>query len=189
MIKKTISFVDFNNTTRSEEHYFNLTKADVVQMELGAKGNSLTEYLQQVVNSENGAELLAVLDDFLSKSYGVKSVDGRNFMKSPEIYAQFRSSNAYSEFFMEMLENPTEMARFFTELINVNSAVNPDLSPSEQARQASEALMQGRKAAETKSTSFVKTPDVPTMLSNPDSVQSMTTAELEALLEQKRAGQ
>lgn len=130
MLKKTIAFTDFDGVQRVEDHYFNLTKAELFEMEVSADGNSFQEYLQKIVEANEGKQIMAVFKEILEKSYGVRSDDGKRFMKSKEIFKAFTETEAYSEFFFELVTDAEKMSAFTTGLMPVevrNEASAEDL--------------------------------------------------------------
>lgn len=104
MLRKVIKYTDFNGIEREEPFYFNLTKAEMMEMELSVDGG-FTEFLTKVVEIKDGKELMKLFKNFILKAYGKKSDDGKRFVKSEEIAKEFESSAAYSELFMELLSN------------------------------------------------------------------------------------
>lgn len=104
MLKKTIKYVDYNGETHEEEYYFNLSKAEVMEMQLGTAGG-FAEHLQKLVNTKDVPAITKAFKDLILASYGVKSDDGKRFIKSPEIRDAFVQSEAYSELFMELIQN------------------------------------------------------------------------------------
>lgn len=116
MLKKTIKFTDFDGIEREETFYFNLTKAEVAEMELSEKGG-LGKLLEKIVAEKDNGKILDYFKDFIKRSYGEKSLDGRKFMKSPEILADFMATEAYSVLFMELAENPDAAAKFVNAII------------------------------------------------------------------------
>lgn len=111
MLKKTITFTDFNGTERTEDFYFNLTKAEITEMELSTNGG-LDQYIQGIVAAQDSAQIIALFKELICKSYGQKSLDGRKFVKTPEILQDFISTEAFSELYMELATN-TEAATAF----------------------------------------------------------------------------
>lgn len=120
MLKKTIKYTDFNGNEVSEDFYFNLTKAEVAEMELsathldadGKASGGMQEMLQSVVNSGSGKRIIEVFKEILSKSYGVRSEDGKRFIKSDQLFEEFTQTAAYSEFFMELITEADSAADF-----------------------------------------------------------------------------
>ena len=111
MFKKTISYVDFDGNERTEDFYFNLTKAELTEMEFGTDGG-LTKTLLNIIATNDEKRLVEHFKKIIQKSYGVKSLDGRRFIKTPEVIDEFMQTEAYSIFFME-LANDAEAATAF----------------------------------------------------------------------------
>ena len=124
MIKKTITYSDFNGNERTEDFYFNLTKAEITKMELSTKGG-LAEMIQRIVAAQDTPAIIEVFEDLIKRSYGVKTPDGRGFVKRAEDLEAFMATEAYSELFMELATNADAAAKF------VNGVV-----PADMAKQA-----------------------------------------------------
>lgn len=116
MIKKTITYTDYNGVERTEDHYFNLTKTELVRMELGKTGG-LSDYMTGLINAQDVPALMNIFEQFVQKAYGKKSEDGRRFMKSPEITASFVETEAYDQLFWDLFNNAGEAAAFFNAII------------------------------------------------------------------------
>jgi len=111
MYKKTIKYTDYNGTEREEEYCFNISKAELATMELSIDGG-MENYLKDIIAKKNGAEIMRVFTDIIRKAYGVKSLDGRRFQKSPELSDEFMQTEAYSELFMELVTDSKAAAEF-----------------------------------------------------------------------------
>ena len=111
MITKTITTTDYNGVEYTEEFRFNLTKAELMEWELSIPGG-LTGRIKAVTDSKNAPELIKLFRELIKKSYGVKSADGRRFIKSEELYAAFEQTEAYSEIFMELITDADKAAAF-----------------------------------------------------------------------------
>lgn len=120
MVKKTIKYTDYNGEEREEDFYFNLTKPELIGLELGEEG-TLTEYLRTIVRSKDARKVFEIINKIIGKAYGKKSPDGRRFMKSEEITKEFLETEAYVEFYMELLSDPDKAAEF------VRSILPPDM--------------------------------------------------------------
>ena len=116
MLKKTIKYVDFNGVEQSEDHYFNLSKAEVAELELSTKGG-LAESLKELVASEDGAAIVGKFKEIILMAYGIKSPDGRRFIKTDELTTEFTQTNAYSELFMLLATNAEEAAAFMNGVV------------------------------------------------------------------------
>jgi len=103
MLKKTISYEDYNGVQRTEDFFFNLSKSEIAEMELGVDGG-LSELLKKIIATKNNKELMAQFKKLILTAYGEKSADGKRFIKSPEISEAFSQTEAYSELFFELMD-------------------------------------------------------------------------------------
>lgn len=116
MLKKTITYTDYNDVERTEDHYFNLSKAEIVMMENSVIGG-MKQRLEKIVQSQDNVEIMEVFKDLIRRSYGVKSDDGRRFIKSEAIYMEFEQTEAYSELVLELLGNPDKASEFINAIL------------------------------------------------------------------------
>ena len=121
MLKKTITYEDYNGVERKEDFYFNLTEAEVMEMELSTKGG-LTEMINRIVAAQDAPAIVKIFKDLILKAYGVKSPDGKRFIKSTELSTEFSQTEAYSDLFMELATNDKAGAEF------INGIVPADIS-------------------------------------------------------------
>lgn len=111
MIKKNISFTDYNGNQRSEDFYFNLTKAEIAEMELSTVGG-LTQMLRGMIAAQDMPAIVKFVKELILKSYGKKSPDGKRFIKSEELSEEFMQTEAYSQLFMELATDADATAKF-----------------------------------------------------------------------------
>lgn len=115
MIKKTVTYTDYNGVERTENFYFNMSKAEVMEMELSTAGG-MAESIQKIVDAKDAPAIIRVFKELVLKAYGVKSDDGRRFMKvKPDgtMYAdEFKETEAYSQIFMELATDADKAAEF-----------------------------------------------------------------------------
>ena len=111
MIKKTIKYEDYNGNEREEEFYFNLSNAELTKMELGVEGG-LSERLKKVLATKDTPQILKVFEEIINKAYGVKSDDGKRFIKSKELLEEFTQTEAYSQLFVELATNENSAQEF-----------------------------------------------------------------------------
>lgn len=116
MLKKTITYTDYNGTERTEDFYFNLTKAELMEMEMETVGG-LENKLKKIVAAQDTPQIIEVFKDIIGRSYGEKSDDGKRFIKSPEITNAFFQTEAYSELFMEMATDDKAAAAFINGIV------------------------------------------------------------------------
>lgn len=119
MIKKTMKYENYNGEMVEEDFYFNLTKAELLDMEIQYEG-SMTDYIKKIINSKDVSKLMDLFKEIIHKSYGVKSPDGRRFMKSPEILADFLQTEAYSELFVKLATDADEATAFVNGIVPKN---------------------------------------------------------------------
>ena len=121
MLKKTITYTDYNNVERTEDFYFNLTQAEIMEMELSTTGG-MTEMIQKIVAAQDTPALVKIFKDFILKAYGEKSPDGKRFVKSDEIASAFAQTEAYSQLFMELATDANAAAKFINGIIPGDAA-------------------------------------------------------------------
>ena len=111
MIKKTITYTDYNGNQRTESFWFNLTKAEVTRMEMSVQGG-MAEMIDRIIDAQDAPSLISTFETMIQRSYGVKTPDGRGFVKKSEDLEAFMATEAYSELFMELVTNATAAAEF-----------------------------------------------------------------------------
>lgn len=116
MLKKHIEYTDFNGAVRKEDHYFNLSKSELMKMEMGTTGG-WSDWVKQIVNAQDVPTLMKVFEEVLRKSYGRKTLDGRGFEKSDAIWLEFYQSGAYDTLFMELLTDADAAQKFINGII------------------------------------------------------------------------
>lgn len=123
MLKKTIKYTDYNENEREEDFFFNLSKAEIMEMEMSTTGG-LSEMIQNIVKSQDAPAIIKIFKDLVLKAYGVKSPDGKQFIKSEELSKAFSQTEAYSILFMELATDADAAAAF------VNGIVPKDVDTS-----------------------------------------------------------
>ncbi len=116
MLKKTVKYTDFDGNERTEDFYFNLTKAELMELELSVEGG-LQKQIDKIIASQSVPEIVKIFKTLVLKAYGEKSDDGRRFMKTDEITQAFKETQAYSDIFMELSTDDKEAAAFIQGII------------------------------------------------------------------------
>lgn len=116
MLKKTITYVDYDGVERTEDFYFNLSKAELTEMELSQEGG-FVNMLERIVAAKDSKRIIEELKTIVLKSYGEKSLDGRRFIKSEELSKAFSQTEAYNILFMEFFTDPDAAADFVNGII------------------------------------------------------------------------
>lgn len=118
MYVEKIKYVDYNGNERTDTLYFNLTKTEILRMDLTIADGNLSEYLKTIAESKNGQEIIDMFDKVLRAAYGVKSADGKRFEKSDDIYKAFTETEAYNEFFYRLVTDAEYAGKFVDGIIS-----------------------------------------------------------------------
>ena len=121
MLKKTITYTDFNGNEVSEDYFFHLSKAELVELEMSHQGG-LSESLGRIVAAEDTKAIIAEFKNILLGSYGQKSIDGKRFVKNQTLRDEFESSEAYSTLFMELVTDTNAAIEFINGVIPAGMA-------------------------------------------------------------------
>lgn len=121
MLKKNIKYVDYDGNDRAEDFYFNLNKAEVIELQLGTVGG-LTKTLEKIVQEKDTSRIIEYFKTIILKAYGEKSADGRRFIKSQELRDAFEQTEAYSELFMELASDAKMAAEFINGVLPKEAA-------------------------------------------------------------------
>jgi len=116
MLKKTITYTDYNGVERTEDFYFNLTKAELMEMEIGTTGG-MADMIKRIVDAKDAPAIIKIFKELVLKAYGEKSADGKRFVKSEEISNGFAQTEAYSQLFMELATDADAAAAFVNGII------------------------------------------------------------------------
>lgn len=128
MYKKTITYTDYNGVERTEEFLFNLSKAELAEMELSKVGG-YKAYIEQIIKSDDREEILDTFKTLILNSYGEKDESGKRFIKSDELSTAFSQTEAYSNLFMELITDADAAAAF------VNGIVPPEIRQESEKAQ------------------------------------------------------
>lgn len=121
MLKKTMEYTDYNGVTRKETFYFNLTKAEIMEMEMSTDGG-FAEMIQRVVDAKDAPTIIKIFKELILKAYGEKSDDGKRLIKSEELSTAFSQTEAYSDLFMELSTDANAAAAFVNGIIPADAA-------------------------------------------------------------------
>lgn len=116
MLKKTITYRDYNDVERSEDYYFNISRAELVLME-NSRAGGMKAYYERIVQAKDDVAIMECFKELIHMSIGVKSDDGKRFVKSEEIAAAFEQSEAYSELLMELFSDPEIALDFMAKIM------------------------------------------------------------------------
>lgn len=128
MYKTTVKYTDFNGQEREEQLYFNLSKSEMMEMELSTQAG-VEEMLRMMIATKDNAKIVQTYKDLILKSYGIKSEDGTRFIKTKELREAFEQSAAYDQLFMDLLSDTNKQVAFINGVV---SGVNmPEMKEEE----------------------------------------------------------
>lgn len=123
MLKKTITYTDYNGLERTEDFYFNLTKAEAAEMMMSTS-EGFDKMILRIVEENDAPAIIKVFKELILKAYGVKSSDGKRFIKSKELSDEFSQTEAYSQLFMELASDADAAAAFINNVLPVNQTAD-----------------------------------------------------------------
>lgn len=126
MLKQTITYKDCNDNTRTEDFWFNLSKAEIAELQFGVEGG-LGEYMRRIVSAQDIPAIIKLIKELIGKAYGMPSADGRRFVKSKELTEEFFQTEAYSQLFIEISTNAEAAAKFVSGIIPAEIAKQIDI--------------------------------------------------------------
>lgn len=116
MIKKTITYTDFDDVEHTEDYYFHLTKGDLVDWTTEGDGD-LVDKLTKIAKTDDPLKIVPVMKSIILRSYGVKSPDGKSFIKDPEVVKNFQYTEAFSEIYIELSTDADKAVEFITGIL------------------------------------------------------------------------
>lgn len=116
MLKKPITYIDYDGNKRTENFWFNLDEGEILELQMSSEGG-LTAMLEKMIEEKDGKRILAMMKEIIMKAYGEKSLDGRRFEKSEAKSIAFTQTRAYSELLMELYRDAGAAAEFMNKII------------------------------------------------------------------------
>lgn len=116
MLAKTVTYTDYNGVERKETFYFNLTEAELTEMQMSEYGG-LTNMLQKIIDSQDSKAIMREFKNLILAAYGVKSDDGKRFIKNDQVREEFSQTEAFSEIYMELLTDSDAAAAFVNGIV------------------------------------------------------------------------
>lgn len=172
MLKKTMTYTNLDGDDVTEDFYFNMTKAELIKLQL-REGEGFQDYLNKIVKAGDGSAIIETFEKLIGLSYGEK-VDGR-FIKKPEYFEAFKSTEAYSDFFYELVTDAKISADF------INAVMPNELVAQAQAAQASRPVVQNVFDAHKESITEKDQPESGFELSDTELLAAMGVEEAELL--------
>ena len=113
MLKKTIEYEDWDGNKRTEDFYFNMSKSELMEMELSTEGG-LKNRLERIAKKVDAPKIMEFFKEFIMKAYCEKSDDGRRLIKRKELAEAFIETPAYDILFMELLSDDEKASAFIS---------------------------------------------------------------------------
>lgn len=129
MLKETIKYTDYNGVERTEDFWFHLSKAELMEWEMGTTGG-LTEMIKRIVDAQDAPAIIKIFKELVLKAYGQKSPDGKRFIKSEELATEFSQTEAYSQLFMDLATDADKAAAFVNGIMPSDIAEKAAATPS-----------------------------------------------------------
>lgn len=123
MLKKTISYTDYDGNERTEDFRFNLTKAEIMEMELSTEGG-MEQLIDNIISTQDIPTLAKLFKRIILLSYGEKSPDGKRFIKSEKLSEEFKQTEAYSQLYMELISDAEAASDFISGIIPADIDIN-----------------------------------------------------------------
>lgn len=127
MLRKKIAYQDFNGVERKEEFWFNLTEAELMELQFGTVGG-FEEMVRKIISTQDKPKLMSLFKEIILMSYGIKSDDGRQFIKNAAVRDAFAQTNAYSKLYMELITDEKAAADFINGIVpsNISGKLNKE---------------------------------------------------------------
>lgn len=116
MIKKTVTYHDYNGVQRTEDFYFDLSEDKIVEMAV-SKDGGIEAFIKRILQTRDQQEIVRMFREYLRLTYGEKSDDGKYFVQNDEVFEKFKSTRAYEKIFMELAFNADAAAEFINKTI------------------------------------------------------------------------
>ena len=116
MLKKTITYTDYNDRSRTEDFWFNLSRTEILDMAI-CKRRDLGKLLSDIITESDPTKFISLIEDLIQISYGRKSEDGKRFIKSEELTRDFTQTEAYSELLVDLALNADKAVEFVNAII------------------------------------------------------------------------
>lgn len=116
MVKETITYVDYNGVERTEDFYFNFKESEVMELEMSTTGG-LAEMINRIVQAQDAPAIINIFKKLVLDAYGVKSPDGKRFIKTQALREEFEQTEAYSQLFMKLATDADAASKFVNGII------------------------------------------------------------------------
>ena len=135
MLKKTITYTDYDGMERTEDFWFNLSKTELTKLDAELPGGVLG-VLRKIIDKKDRKALVDFIETLILRSYGEKTLDGKRFVKTPEMAEEFMQTPAYDELFMSILSDTDSQTSFINGVIPQSMAKEIEATDKKQVENA-----------------------------------------------------
>lgn len=136
MIKKTVTFTNYNDQEVTKSYYFNIDKLEAAELEL--EYGDLIETVEELLESSDGKKVYGIFKEIILNAVGQKSADGNSFIKNQQIRDEFAGSPALGEIIMDMFKNPEAAGPFLEGMLPASMLAE---ARAQEEREKLEALV------------------------------------------------
>lgn len=136
MLKRNITYKNFDDEEVTETFYFNISKTELIDLEVEYK-EGIKSRLTRIIDSKNARDLWNQFKEIVQLAYGEKSEDGKHFMKTDHVKELFKNSAAYEALLIELTSNEDAAADFIKGILPAEMSEKVDQDKPELTRVAS----------------------------------------------------
>lgn len=125
MLKKTIEYTDYDGNKRVEDFWFDIDEREITKKNYSVKGG-LKKLVENITKTQDNEKLINLFEEIIQMAYGVKSADGRRFIKNKEVLEDFIQTPAYTKLYMELLSDAKKASDFINGIIPANPNYGSD---------------------------------------------------------------
>lgn len=127
MLKKTITYTDYNGKEQTEDCYFHLNRVELMDIALDLPDDIVDssadgEVRAHLIDKLGNKGMFEFIKTVVTKSYGVKSTDGRRFIKSAELSDEFTQTPMFDKIMTEFATDDKAAANFIKAVIPGDAA-------------------------------------------------------------------
>lgn len=135
MLKKTITYTDYDGMARTEDFWFNLSKTELTKLDAELPGGVLG-VLRKIIDKKDRKALVDFIETLILRSYGEKTLDGKRFVKTIDMAEEFMQTPAYDELFMSILSDTDSQTSFINGVIPQSMAKEIEQTDKKQVENA-----------------------------------------------------
>ena len=133
MHKRAITYIDYDDNEVTDVFYFHISEPELIDLEVeNEKG--LQHFLRKIIETKDNKALVDMLKRLVLMAYGVKSDDGKRFIKNDQLRTEFSQTAAYNKLFMDLALDFNVAADFIRGILPKSMTGNFDQAIAEVAK-------------------------------------------------------